>query len=246
MNTMIGILLAKSFEKMEACEVKASRFRPWPSLLAWIAVGMLWATTLVSSDAQSVCLPLPRLLTTMPMGGTVGSELEVVVSGENIEECRSLVFDHRGIQATAKLDGDGHPVPNTFVVKIDDGCPPGLYEARVEARLGISSSRVFSVDTIKELVQRGPNLSPETAMEIAVESVTNGVGTAKAVDHYRFTAKKGTRYIVYCASRGIDSKLDPVVIIADSQGRDKVVERRGDVMDFTAEEDGKYLIKVQC
>ena len=35
-----------------------------------------------------------------------------------------------------------------------------------------------------------------------------------------------------CATRGIDSKLDAVVIIADAAGRDLLVERRGGALDF--------------
>ncbi len=180
----------------------------------------------------------------MPMGGKVGTEVEVVVTGEHIEECRSLLFDHPSIQATSKLDGNGQPVPNTFTVRIAHDCPPGLYEARVMTRLGVSSSRIFCVDTLDEFQPKSPNLTMESAMEMAVNSVVNGVASAKAVDHYFFQAKKGSRYFVYCASRGIDSKLDPVLILADGQGRDLKVERRGDVLDFVAEQDGKYVIKV--
>ena len=46
----------------------------------------------LSAAAQTVCLPLPRLLTTMPMGGKVGSEVEVVITGENLEDASELIF----------------------------------------------------------------------------------------------------------------------------------------------------------
>ena len=50
--------------------------------------------------------------------------------------------------------------------------------------------------------------------------------------------------MVDCATRGIDSKLDAVVIVADALGRDLQVERRGGVVDFTAPADGRYVIKL--
>ena len=40
--------------------------------------------------AQSVCLPAPRLLTTMPMGGKAGTQFEITISGENLDELGEL------------------------------------------------------------------------------------------------------------------------------------------------------------
>jgi len=194
--------------------------------------------------AQSVCLPAPRLLTTMPMGGTVGSQVEIKISGENIEDVDELYFSDTRLKATRKLDAAGKPEPNKYVVSIAADCPLGIYEARLMTRLGISSSRVFSVDALPESIQKSPNTSLATAMELASNSICNGVMTAKSVDHYRFTAKQGSRYIINCASKGIDSKLDAVLILADANGQDLVAERRGGLLDFTASTDGSHVIKI--
>ena len=197
-----------------------------------------------SASGQSVCLPLPRLLTTMPMGGTVGTQVEITISGENIEDAGEMFFTHPGLAATPKLDVNGHPESNKYVVTIAADCPPGIYEARLMTRLGITSSRVFSVDTFPEVMQISANTTLATAMELKANSICNAVMSVKSVDHYAFEATKGHRYIVNCASRGIDSKLDAVLIIGDAAGRDLVVERRGGTLDFTATEDGKHIIKV--
>ena len=194
--------------------------------------------------AQTVCLPLPRLLTTMPMGGTVGTQVEVTITGENLENANELIFTHPGITATPKLDASGQPEANKFLVTIAADCPVGIHEARLMTRLGISSSRVFCVDTLSQVVQTTPNTTLATALPLQVNSICNAVMTTKAVDHYSFEAVKGHRYIVNCAARGIDSKLDAVLIIGDAAGRDLVVERRGGTLDFTATEDGKHTIKV--
>src|SRR5690606_10518057 len=138
----------------------------------------------------------------------------------------------------------GKPIVNQYVVAIAADCPPGLYEARVMTRLGISSSRAFSVGQLRELVQAKPNTSLAAAMELPLNSICNAVMTARSVDHYAFEARQGQRIVVDCATRGIDSKLDAVVIIADAMGRDLLVERRGGVLDFTVPADGKYVIKV--
>lgn len=195
-------------------------------------------------SAQSVCLPLPRLLSTTPMGGTAGTTFDVTIAGENLEEVSELRFQHPGIMAVAKKNDQGAIEANKFTVTIAADCPPGIYEARALSRLGISSSRIFSVGTLPEVVQTQPNTTLATAMTLPVNSVCNATISAKAIDYYSFEAQKGHRYIVHCSSRGIDSKLDPVVIIADQTGRDLVVERRGQTLDFTAQQDGRHIIKL--
>ena len=205
-----------------------------------LAAGCSAAVTL----AQSVGLPAPRLLTTMPMGGQAGTQVEVTISGEQLEDADVLAFSDRRITATRKLTAAGQPVPNQYVVTIVRDCPAGVYEARIMTRLGISSSRAFSVGALPEVTRTKPNTSLATAMELKVNSLCNAVMTLRAVDHYAFTGRKGQRVIVDCATRGIDSKLDAVVIVADAQAATCWSRRRGGVLDFSVPENGKYVIKV--
>jgi hypothetical protein len=180
----------------------------------------------------------------MPMGGRAGTQVELDITGEHLADAESLVFSDRRLTAESKRDKDGQPLANKYVVTIAADCPPGLYEARVMTRLGISSPRVFAVGTLPESTRTSSNTTLATAFPIELNSVCNAVCSARAIDHYRFAAKQGQRVIVDCATRGIDSKLDATVVIADDAGRDLLVERRGGVLDFTAPKDGDYVIKV--
>lgn len=196
-------------------------------------------------QAQSVGLPAPRLLTTLPMGGKIGTTFEVTISGEHLDDASDLIFSDPRITAKPKLDPSGKPVVNHYMVTVTPDCPIGLYEARVMTRLGISSSRIFSVGKLSEVVQASkPNRTLANAQELPLNSVCNGSVADRSIDYYTFTAKKGQRLIVDCATRGIDSKLNATVIIADASGRDLVVERRGGVLDFTVPKDGGYVIKI--
>ena len=212
----------------------------------WAALLSAFITETLSSAvlAQSVCLPAPRLLTTTPMGGTSGTQLDVTITGEHIDDADQLYFSTPLITAAPKLDAAGKPESGKYALTIAADCPAGLYEARVMTRLGISSARVFSVGTLPEVTQGAGNTAIAAAMPLATNSVCNAVMSAKAIDHYSFEAKQGQRYIVHCASRGIDSKLDAVLIIGDAKGRDLLVERRGGTLDFTAAADGTHIIKV--
>lgn len=195
-------------------------------------------------NAQSVCLPAPRLLTTTPLGGQVGTSFEVSVTGQHIEQTEQLWFSHPGLTAVALRDAAGLPVPNRFVVTIADDCPVGIHEARLMTRLGISSSRVFSVNRYPEVQRSKANTTLETAMPLPLDTVCNASTTRQAVDYYRFEARKGARIVIDCAAQGIDSKLKAVIFVADQDGNDLIAERRGGVIDFTVPEDGSYVVKV--
>ena len=154
----------------------------------------------------------------MPMGGQIGTTVEIAITGENIEDVDDLRFSHRGLIAEPKLDDNGQPVPNTYLVSITDDCPAGIHEARAMTRLGVSSSRVFNVSSLPENHGRPkPNTSLETAMAMQVNSICNSVMTKQSIDYYSFEAEQGQRIIVDCAAQGIDSKLKPVLIIADQK-----------------------------
>ncbi len=196
------------------------------------------------ASGQSVCWPAPRLLTITPMGGQAGTRVEVTLTGQNLDNAGELSFSHPGIKAVPQTDSEGKPIPNRYIVTIAPDCPPGIHDARVMTHLGISSARAFHVSTLPEVTRQKPNTTLETAMPLEVGSICNATMTRQAVDHYTFQAKQGERIIIDCAALGIDSKLKPVLIVADAEGNDLYVERRGGAIDFTAPKEGTYIAKV--
>lgn len=201
-----------------------------------LAVGVLFST---AGFAQQVTLPLPRLLTVMPMGGQAGKEVEVKITGDHVEDVSALMFSTPKITATPAA-----VKPNTFVVKIAEDAPVDVHDVRVMSRLGISSARAFSVSNLTETVRSKPNNTVETAMPLRLGSICNATMTKRAVDYYSFQGVKGQPVAVECSATGIDSRLTPVLVIADAKGADLQVNRTGGMIDFTPPEDGTYLIKV--
>lgn len=212
--------------------------------LALAALGLIVFASAPSAQAQLVGLPDPHLLTLLPMGAQRGSSVEVEIGGEHLEDVTDLVFSHPGITAKPLVGEDGKPIENRFLVTVAADAPVGIHDARVLSRLGISSPRAFTVGTMKETTCREPRDAKDKAAAIAVNSVVNAVMPQRAVDHYSFPAKAGKRYAIECAAVGIDSRLTPVVIVADASGRDLLVNRTGGVIDFLPDADGTYLVKV--
>lgn len=193
----------------------------------------------VSALAQQVTLPLPRLLTIMPMGGQAGQNVEVTITGENIEDVTELTF------STPKITAKPVAVAvNKFTVSIAADAGVGVYDARVMSRLGVSSVRAFSVNKLPEVVRTKANNTLETALPLAVGSICNATMTKRAVDFYSFQGVKGQAVAIDCAAVGIDSRLTPVLILADGKGADLKVNRTGGMIDFTPPADGSYIIKV--
>jgi hypothetical protein len=204
-----------------------------------LSLGALSLCFAVPAFSQQVTLPLPHLLTVMPMGGQAGTTVEVTITGENIEDAGELVFSTPKITAKPVAGAE-----NKFSVSIAADAPVGVYDARVMSRLGVSSARAFSVNKLKEVTRTTPNNSMETALALPVNSICNATMTKRAVDFYSFQGVKGKRIAVDCAARGIDSRLTPVVILADTQGHDLLVNRTGGLIDFTPPADGTYGIKI--
>jgi len=208
------------------------------------ALGFMSLSLAAPVSAQQVWLPAPRLLTVTPMGGQVGTSVEVSITHQNIEAANELLFSTPKITAKPVLAADGKIVPNKFLVTIAPDAPIGTHDARVLSRLGISSARAFSVGNLPEVTRNKPNHSVETAFALQPNSICNAMTTKKAIDFYSFQGVQGRRVGVDCNAIGIDSKLNPVVIIADSKGNDLVANRTSGVLDFTPPTDGTYLIKI--
>jgi hypothetical protein len=211
-----------------------------PKFTLAFAAGLLFAACASAPlIAQQVTLPLPRLLTLMPMGGQAGQSVEVTITGENIEDVTELTFSTPKITASL-VEG----TTNKFTVSIAADTPVGVYDARVMSRLGVSSARAFSVNQLPETVRTKPNNTLETAMPLEIGSICNATMTQRAVDFYSFQGVKDQPVAIDCAAVGIDSRLTPVLILADSKGADLKVNRTGGIIDFTPPADGTYVIKV--
>ncbi|MEW6160843.1 MAG: hypothetical protein AB1813_25725, partial [Verrucomicrobiota bacterium] len=205
---------------------------------------LLCAIVIVQSDLHAQ-LPNIRLTTVFPAGGRIGTSVEVAVSGADLDHVTGLVFSHEGISATPKLnEASKQPEPNRFVVTISTNVAPGVYEARVIGRFGISNPRAFVAGELEEVIESGTHQSLATAAELAAQKTLNGRADANAVDYFKLTLKQGQRVLIECLAKTIDSRMDASVLLLNAAGKDLARNRLGGLLDFTAPEDGPYFLKV--
>lgn len=210
----------------------------------WPLTAVIVAITVVPGLAQQVCLPTPRLLTVSPMGAQVGTSVEVAITHQHVDVARELLFSTPFITAKPVMAADGTAIPNRFIVSIAADAPIGVHEARTLSRQGLSSPRAFAVGDLPEVIRTAPNQSPATALPLPLNVVCNATTSDRSIDFYSFQGLAERRVVVDCNTIGIDSKLNPVVIVADASGHDLMVSRDGGVVDFTPSIDGTFLIKV--
>ncbi|MHB8521787.1 MAG: COG1470 family protein [Limisphaerales bacterium] len=190
-------------------------------------------------------MPLARLSTVFPPGGRQGTTVEVVVTGTDLDLVKQLYFSNTGISATPKMaPGTSAAEPNKFAVAIGADVPPGVYDARVVGRFGISNPRAFVVGDRPELTETATNHTVATAMTVPLETVLNGHANPDAVDYFQFSAKKGQRLLIECAAYELDSRMDPVLLLEDGSGRELERNRHGGLLDFTMTADGQYRLLV--
>jgi hypothetical protein len=189
-------------------------------------------------------LPLTRLQTVFPPGGMAGATIEVSVTGTDLDDANAIHFSIAGITATPKLAASGQPEANRFLVKIAAGVPPGIYDARVTGRFGISNPRAFAVGTGAEMTEGAGNQSVAAAMRVSSGATVNGRATAAAADFFVFDAKAGQRLLIGCQTAEIDSRMDAVLVLSSKNGRELDRARHGGLIDFTAPSDGAYVVEV--
>ncbi|MBI5799195.1 MAG: hypothetical protein HZA92_00505 [Verrucomicrobia bacterium] len=198
---------------------------------------LLASVLLASALTASAQLPQPKLFSVFPPGAKFGSTVDVAVTGADLDEIQ-LRFTHPGITAKALA------AANQFAITVASDVPPGAYEARVLGRFGLSNPRTFIVGTLAEVAEKGGNGAPETAQEVALESVINGRTDSQAADFYKFTVKKGQRILLTCAARELDSRAATALLLLSPDGRELERARLGGLIDHTAAADGTLIVKV--
>lgn len=187
-------------------------------------------------------LPTPRLDRITPLGAGAGSSVEVEVTGPDLEEAATLLFDHAGLKAE-------HLKDRKFKVTVAADVPAGTYDARLVGKYGISNPRLFQVTRgLTEVAEKEPNDDQATAQPIAVNSVVNATSDNNREDVFKFPLKRGQRIVVECQAQKLDTQLDATLTLLDAQG--KQLASNGDyfgrdpLIDFIASQDGEYFVSV--
>lgn len=216
---------------------------------------LVWSLALlaVCSLPARAQLPQTALQSVFPPGGAVGTEIEFrIAGGSDLDEVDQVVFNHAGITAEPKMQGEGEtrqPVPNQFVVRIAEDVPPGRYEVRAVGLFGASNPRTFVVTDGPEVTETEGNNDRDSAMALELNAFVNAAANGNTdVDFYTFTGQAGQHVVIVCEAAGIDSQMMPAIEVFDAEDRRLGFERRrinqDPVLDLELPADGPYFVNV--
>jgi Bacterial pre-peptidase C-terminal domain len=213
----------------------------WPHSPLLILVGVFAALALLAHPARAE-LPSPRFDRLTPLGASAGSSAEIEIIGTDIEDVKSLLFDHPGLKAE-------HLKERRFRVTVAANVPAGTYDVRLVGRFGVSNPRLFAVSHgLTDVTEKEPNDEAASAQAIAVNSAVNGTSDGNRDDVFRFSAKKGQRVVIACQAGKLDSAMDATLTLNSSDGKQLASNSdyhgRDPLIDFLAPGDGEYLISV--
>jgi hypothetical protein len=175
----------------------------------------------------------PRPTVAMPLGGKPGETVTASVFGGGFAGAQQ--------QFTLPTSLDCAEVPGGWR-------PVGTIGMHVQDDAGVSPSPIlFRVNELDNTLEGEPNNDGTTATSATLPAALNGVIESDGdVDCFKFAAAKGQHVIFAVFARQMRSPLDAVLLIHrvgagqvaandDANGPDPVV-------DFTAPEDGEYLV----
>lgn len=207
-------------------------------------------------------LPTADLSRITPSHCKAGQQVEVNVSGKNLEDLTQLRFTHAGITAQRKMlpadewHPNERPDGNKFLVTVAADTPPGIYEARTIGFFGYSTAKAFVVAdaSSNEIHEPRSRSTRETALELnvlngdKVGAVVSSFVAASGIDWYRFKAKADTRVLIQLFAERIDSRMDGQLILYDSRGRELDRNRdwfgRDSFLELNPAADGEFYLAV--
>lgn len=214
---------------------------------------------LFSATAAFAKFPSPELQEVYPAGGQAGTEVEVTVSGIDLNGIEGLKFSNPGIKAEriyhpkSKNWTEPRPKGMSFKVTIPKNIKPDSYDVRVLGYYGLSSPRIFQVSAASDPAEVNSesaekNNTVASARALSMESVANGKISSRSADYYKLALKKGQRVLIHCWAIRLGSKLDAKLTLFNPEGNEIFNNNdyvgRDPMLDFTAPADGEYFVSV--
>ena len=199
---------------------------------------------------QSLSAAEPIISNVLPRGGALGSEMEVVVSGDRLSDAVEIFFYEDGIIAHDLNVSNNKSLTAKF--KISKTARLGQHELRLRAKSGISTLKTFWVGPYPNLQEEEPNTSFEEAQKVAINHTINGLIKNEDVDYFELNATKGQRLSLEIEAIRLSGPLfDPYVAILDSNrfevatSDDTELLLQDSTLSMIVPNDGKYYIEVR-
>src|SRR5262245_41582731 len=169
---------------------------------------------------------LPYVESVFPFGAQRGKTVEIALQGHNLD-------------GTTKM-----------TLNIDAKARRGRQDIRAATPRGLSNLVPFDVSDLSEITETEPNDDADKAQSVTVPLVINGrAGQPKDADRFKFKSDKDQKLVCEVAASSFGSKLDPLLILTDTNGT--VIAQNDDAtgadarLEFEAKKDTEYLLAIR-
>ena len=200
--------------------------------------------------ASSALAASPVLSNVIPRGGQRGTDVEILLNGQRLEDAQELMFYEPGIEVAEFAVVNGGQVKAKLKIAAD--CTLGTKHIRVRAASGLSDLRNFRVGAMPNVMEVEPNSDFKLPQAVANNVTVEGIIQNEDVDYFVIEAKKGDR--ITAEVEGIrlgDSLFDPYVAILNearfelATSDDAALIWQDGIASIIAPADGKYIVQIR-
>jgi len=193
----------------------------------------------------------PRLSLIRPRGAQRGTEVELIFSGNRLEDAEQIFFYSDGFEQLSIEPVNANSCKAK--IKIAPDARLGEHVMQVRTKSGISDYRTFWVGAYPSLDEKEPNTTFEQPQEIELVNTTvQGRIDSEDVDYFRVNAQKGQRISVEVEGLRLGNTLfDPYCAILDKDrfelatSDDAPLLHQDCLASIIAPEDGQYVVEVR-
>ncbi|MFM8633919.1 MAG: PPC domain-containing protein [Planctomycetia bacterium] len=199
---------------------------------------------------QAAAVAAPALNRIEPPAAQQGSEIEITISGTELDEPQELFFEDGRITATAIATDKENVVKATLSIPAD--CPLGPHRMRVRTAEGLSELRVFHVHGSEQAPEKEPNNDHAAAMPVAMGTAVWGSLGNEDIDIYSIHLPAGTRIAAVVEAVALEQQmLDPHLELVDADGftiaacDDHPLLEQDAAIAATVEKEGDYFLRIR-
>lgn len=184
-----------------------------------------------------------------PLGLCAGKTTLLVLEGTHLEGLTGLSstfpISSSAVVSTAAA------TQAIFRVTLAKGVPPGPGAFRAIGSNGVSELRLIWIDPLEATAWAPTNRGRENALLVTSPALIDAAVPKLGYDFYRFQVSAGQTILAEVVAQRIGSKLDPILRLLDSSGRE--LEYADDTpgiapdarIRFTARQPGDYFLEVR-
>lgn len=218
----------------------------------FIAASSLLSSSLVANAADT------RFTSIRPFGAQVGTEVEVSISGRNLDDVEQIMFHEDGISVLS-LEVNPKSKGRTMKakLKIEKDCRVGNHFCQLRAKTGLSTIQVLSVGLLPTIEEKEPNTDFDKPQAIMFNHTIQGRIDREDVDYYIVDVKKGERFTIEVEGIRLGTPygganfFDPYVAIMNLErfelaaSDDEALTFQDGFASIIAPESGKYIVAIR-